>query len=133
MPKPDAKNSAAVPQPTSEEIKSLIGLEFKPDKIRELHPHVISALFDDLPHQCNICGIQLRLKERLDRHLEWHAWRNPEPDDISRVTRRWYADIGNWVDGNAGLPFGIESSVSKYKMQPSQPYTNQEKSQNVVH
>ncbi|XP_002528590.3 polyadenylation and cleavage factor homolog 4 isoform X1 [Ricinus communis] len=111
FPKPDVKSSAAVPQPTAPEIESLIGLEFKSDVIRESHPHVIGALFDDFPHQCSICGLQLKLKERLDRHLEWHIWSKPEPDGLNRV-RRWYADLGNWVAGKAEIPFGIESSVS---------------------
>ncbi|KDP42676.1 hypothetical protein JCGZ_23616 [Jatropha curcas] len=111
LPKPDVKSSVGLPEPTSTEIKSLIGLEFKSDVIRELHPPVISALFDDLPHQCSICGLKLKLKERLDRHLEWHTWQKHEPDGIHRFLRRWYADSGDWITRKAELPFGVESSI----------------------
>ncbi|KAF2579694.1 hypothetical protein F2Q70_00008463 [Brassica cretica] len=54
------------------EPETLIGLKFRADKIRELHPAVISSLFDDLPHLCNSCGVRLKQKEDLDRHMELH-------------------------------------------------------------
>ncbi|XP_057999597.1 polyadenylation and cleavage factor homolog 4 isoform X2 [Hevea brasiliensis] len=111
LPRPDAKESVVLPQCISAEIKSLIGLEFKSDIIRELHPPVICSLFDDLLHQCSICGLKLKHKERLDRHLEWHTWGKPEPDGINKITRRWYASSGDWITGKAELPFRIESSV----------------------
>ncbi|KAG8647107.1 polyadenylation and cleavage factor homolog 4-like isoform X2 [Manihot esculenta] len=108
---PDAKKSVVLPQSTSAEIRTLIGLEFKSDIIRVLHPLVICSLFDDLPHQCSVCGLKLKLKERLDRHLEWHTWRKSEPDGRNKVTRRWYACSGDWVTGKTELPLRIESSV----------------------
>ncbi|XP_065856164.1 polyadenylation and cleavage factor homolog 4 [Euphorbia lathyris] len=110
-----------VPQHTQSEIKGVIGLEFKSDVLRELHPPVINALFDDLLHHCSICGLQLKLKERLDRHMEWHAWRKPEPDGTIRVTRRWYADSEDWLSGKAGFPFEIESSVVMDEDEPMVP------------
>lgn len=110
IPEPDTKCSVALSQTTKVEIDDLIGLEFKPEVIRELHPPVISSLFEDLPHRCSLCGLQLKLKERLHRHLEWHNQRKPESDGINGPTRGWYADLGDWLTVNDGLPLGVESS-----------------------
>ncbi|KAJ4848187.1 hypothetical protein Tsubulata_002984 [Turnera subulata] len=109
----DEKSAVSLPQPENVVIDNLIGLDFKSEIIRELHPPVISALFDDLPHECSICGLKLKLKERLDRHLQWHSWKKSEQDGIGRVTRRWYADSGKWVAGKAGLLVEPESSCLK--------------------
>lgn len=110
IPEPDTKCSVTLSQTTKVEIDDLIGLEFKPEVIRELHPPVISSLFEDLPHRCSLCGLQLKLEERLRRHLEWHNQRKPELDGINKSTRGWYADLRDWLNEKEGLPLGVESS-----------------------
>ncbi|XP_009365334.2 polyadenylation and cleavage factor homolog 4 [Pyrus x bretschneideri] len=109
LPEPVAKTSAALPQSTKTEIRNLIGVAFKPDKIREFHPAVIDELFNDLPHTCSICGLRLKLKERLERHLEWHASKNPEGNGSVMASRKWYPDLTSWVAGRTGPPLVLEA------------------------
>ncbi|XP_060201300.1 polyadenylation and cleavage factor homolog 4-like isoform X1 [Lycium barbarum] len=106
--KPSAKTTEAVLQSMKEEAKSLIGLAFKPDVIRKSHPAVISELLDDVPYQCGICGFGFKLQEKLDRHLEWHASRNPDVKLLNN-SRMWYLNSGEWAARFGGLPCGDKS------------------------
>ncbi|KAJ8532759.1 hypothetical protein K7X08_015648 [Anisodus acutangulus] len=106
--KPSAKTPETLLQHPKEEAKSLIGLAFKPDVIRKSHPAVISELLGDVPHQCGICGFGLKLQEKLDRHLEWHALRNPDVKLLNN-TRKWYLNSAEWIARFGGLPFGDKS------------------------
>ncbi|XP_021908530.1 polyadenylation and cleavage factor homolog 4 [Carica papaya] len=99
---PSAKGSANLPQSTTKEAENLIGVQFKPDIVREFHQKVIDGLFDDLPYQCSECGLRLKLKERLDRHLEWHAKKKLGPNVTDRPSRTWYPNSDDWVAGNLG-------------------------------
>uniref|UniRef100_A0A7N0UC88 CID domain-containing protein n=2 Tax=Kalanchoe fedtschenkoi TaxID=63787 RepID=A0A7N0UC88_KALFE len=79
------------------EIKNLIGFEFKPNLIRQLHEPVIKDLLDDLPCRCNMCGLRLKIQERLDRHMEWHS--SKEFDNEYGASRTWYSDMDDWIAG----------------------------------
>ncbi|KAI4349017.1 hypothetical protein L6164_009673 [Bauhinia variegata] len=93
----DAKDSAAISHSTATETRNLIGFEFKPDVIRELHPDVIRDLLEDLPHHCNVCGLRLKHQEQFNRHLEWHATREREQNGLIKASRGWYAKSSDWI------------------------------------
>ncbi|XP_013636849.1 PREDICTED: polyadenylation and cleavage factor homolog 4-like isoform X1 [Brassica oleracea var. oleracea] len=80
------------------EPENLIGLKFRADKIRELHPSVISSLFDDLPHLCTSCGVRLKQKEELDRHVEeLHDKKKLELSGANSKCRVWFPKADDWI------------------------------------
>ncbi|KAL8094841.1 hypothetical protein AgCh_036378 [Apium graveolens] len=90
--KPITKSPVSLDASSINDIKSHIGFEFKPDVIRVPHPSVVDELLHDLPHKCSICGLQVKLKESFDRHMEWHTLKNADSG-----SRRWYVSSLDWI------------------------------------
>ncbi|XP_074269014.1 polyadenylation and cleavage factor homolog 4-like [Silene latifolia] len=88
------------------EAEYLIGLEFKPPVLRNFHSVVIDRLSEDHPHRCDVCGLCFKLEERLAKHSEWHAFKSSIGNCTNPPSRRWYSNTKEWIDGNAGFPFG---------------------------
>ncbi|KAG2309199.1 hypothetical protein Bca52824_028947 [Brassica carinata] len=84
------------------EPENLIGLKFRADKIRELHPSVISSLFDDLPHLCTSCAVRFKQKEELDKHMELHDEKKLELSVPNSKCRVWFPKADDWVAAKAG-------------------------------
>ncbi|KAK1276650.1 hypothetical protein QJS04_geneDACA010081 [Acorus gramineus] len=103
---------AGPPQAPKVESKGKVGTEFRPEIMREFHPEVISDLFDDLPHQCSICGLRFNLLEQLGGHMDWHDSRKSELDTDDQISRRWYSVLGDWIDRSVGPSFGPMPTIS---------------------
>lgn len=99
---PKVKELAAPSETTISEPNDLIGLKFRAEKIRELHPSVISSLFDDLPHLCTSCGVRLKQKEELDRHMELHDKKKLEVNSTNSKCRVWFPKVDDWIAAKAG-------------------------------
>ncbi|KAI6697908.1 hypothetical protein NL676_018027 [Syzygium grande] len=108
------KSSAPLPH-SPREIKNLIGFDFKPSVVREFSESVISELFEDFPHRCGICGVQLKCQEHLDLHLAWHDSKDPESKGLLFLSRGWYPNLTDWFSRKVDLPSGSENFVSEEK------------------
>ncbi|GAB4833473.1 hypothetical protein Ancab_031716 [Ancistrocladus abbreviatus] len=102
-------SSSSAPQNPELVVESPIGFEFRSDVLRQTHASVIDGLLANLPYCCKMCGLQLKLKETLDRHLEWHSLKNAEPNDLNKPSRGWYSNSADWIAGKAEFPFGLNS------------------------
>lgn len=93
----DTKSCTIVPVTSLEEKKDLIGLDFKPNVIREFHPLVVTDLLENLSHHCNICGMRMKIIEQFDRHMEWHTAKNLILDSSIMTSRGWYVISSEWI------------------------------------
>lgn len=121
--KHDPESSVALSPPAKLKIKNSIGFDFKPEIIRESHPDVICGLFDDLPYQCTVCGLRLKLQERLERHMGWHR--------LNKLSRRWYASSADWIEGRAGLESAASQSAAESQVENNEPMVPSDESQCV--
>jgi pre-mRNA cleavage complex 2 protein Pcf11 len=101
-PTPDSSALVNPLLPKIVEIKTgdLIGLEFKPDKLRKCHKHVIGSLFDDQSHQCKTCGERFRLEEELRLHMTCRGSRESENIYAGIAPRRWYPSQSSYIHGS---------------------------------
>ncbi|XP_023639702.1 pre-mRNA cleavage complex 2 protein Pcf11 isoform X1 [Capsella rubella] len=99
---PKVKGLDAPSETSKTDPQDLIGLKFRADKIREVHPSVISSLFDDLPHLCTSCGVRLKQKDELDRHLELHEKKKLELSGAKSKCRVWFPKVDDWIAAKSG-------------------------------
>uniref|UniRef100_A0A0A9FL37 PCFS4-like zinc finger domain-containing protein n=1 Tax=Arundo donax TaxID=35708 RepID=A0A0A9FL37_ARUDO len=100
--------------PKTMEIKTgdLIGLEFKPEKLRKHHEHVISSLFDDQSHQCRTCGQRFKLEEELSLHTMCPGSRESETIYAGIAPKRWYPSKNVYIDGSHEMENSTEVSAA---------------------
>ncbi|THU44037.1 hypothetical protein C4D60_Mb02t03150 [Musa balbisiana] len=109
---------AALSQSSAAELKNLVGFEFKSEIMRQFHPLVLTSLFDDLKHQCNICGLRFRLQEQLQCHLDWHAPKKSEMSNFNQTYRKWFPEMRNWVNGPVGPQSSLAAAISLEEVAP---------------
>ncbi|XP_064951162.1 uncharacterized protein LOC135585562 isoform X1 [Musa acuminata AAA Group] len=109
---------AALSQSSAAELKNLVGFEFKSEIMRRFHPLVLTSLFDDLKHQCNICGLRFRLQEQLQCHLDWHAPKKSEMSNFNQTYRKWFPEMRDWVNGPVGPQSSLEAAISLEEVAP---------------
>lgn len=105
-----APTNASLPKAIETKMGDLIGLEFKPEKLRKYHEHVISSLFDDQSHQCKTCGIRFRLEEELSLHTSSCGPRESETIYTGIAPKRWYPSKNIYIDGSHEIEDSTEAS-----------------------
>ncbi|CAN6197734.1 unnamed protein product [Urochloa humidicola] len=104
-----APTTALLPKAVKIKTGDLIGLEFKPEKLREYHEHVISSLFDDQDYQCKTCGERFSLEEELRSHTMCRGSR--ESDSYAGIApKKWYPSMNSYIDGSHELEDSAEAS-----------------------
>ncbi|RRT55903.1 hypothetical protein B296_00026699 [Ensete ventricosum] len=133
---PAASNSvagAALSESSATELKNLVGFEFKSEIMRRFHPLVLTSLFDDLKHQCDICGLRFRLQEQLQCHLDWHASKKSEMNNFNQTYRKWFPEMRDCISGPVGPQISSEAAISLEEVAPyeeeSEPMVPAEESQ----
>ncbi|KAJ6848356.1 polyadenylation and cleavage factor-like protein 4 [Iris pallida] len=101
---PSAPPGAAVLQLDVKALSGLIGFDFKPEIIRELHTSVVNSLYDDLNHDRDMCGLRFKVQEQLRSHLDLHASKNSELCSSDIASRRWYKNITSLVVASRESP-----------------------------
>jgi len=98
--------------PKAVEIKTgdLIGLEFKPEKLRKYNEHVISSLFGDRSYQCKICGERFSLEEELRSHTTCGGSRASETSFAGIAPKKWYPSKNSCIDGSNEMEDSAEAS-----------------------
>lgn len=107
----DSSSPTNVLLPKAVEIKmdDLIGLEFKQEKLRKYHEHVISSLFDDQSYQCKTCGERFRLDEELSLHM-CRGSRESQTIYAGIAPKRWYSSKNSYIDGSHEMEDSTEAS-----------------------
>lgn len=105
-----APTNASLPKAIEIKMGDLIGLEFKPEKLRKYHEHVISSLFDDQSHLCKTCGNRFRLEEELSLHTSSCGPREPETIYTGIAPKKWYPSKNFYIDGSHEIEDSTEAS-----------------------
>ncbi|ONM53813.1 ENTH/VHS family protein [Zea mays] len=103
-----APPNASLPKAIEIEMGDLIGLEFKPEKLRKYHEHVISYL-DDQSHQCKMCGNRFGLEE-LSLHTSSCGPRESRTIYTGIAPKRWYPSRNIYIDGSHEIEDSAEAS-----------------------
>ncbi|TVU10560.1 hypothetical protein EJB05_44101 [Eragrostis curvula] len=103
---------SSAPKTVEIKMRDLIGLEFKPEKLRKYNEHVIGSLFDEQSHQCKTCGERFRLEEELRLHTTCRGSRESESIYAGIAPKRWYPNKSSYIDGSLEMENSTEVSAA---------------------